>query len=865
MTDRYVDIFDAALDDVLDFGKADASHIDGCSCASCNDGKDFAPGGGGGPVFADTVPGGTGSTVTITPGSLLQGTIEDATDSDWYAITLVAGQTYTFSTILNTLSDSILTLRDGAGAQIATNDDAGGGQLFSEIRFTATSSGTFFLDVTGFGGDTGTFFITSTAPVADTIADSAATTASLTIGAAGTSGALQANGDHDWYAVTLVAGERYVFNTSTTGGANIDTTLMLRNASGALVAYNDDVGPGNTLSQIRFTATASGTFYLDVGAWGNSESGGYVVAAAIAPPLTTFTNDQIATQLTNTYWGGQSRHWNVAPGGTITVNITALTAPAQILARVALNLWTDVTGITFSEVATGGQLTFDDNEAGAFASSTTSGGFITSSQINVSESWLTSSGSTLRSYTFQAYIHEIGHALGLGHAGPYNGSASYSQDASYLNDSWATTVMSYFDQTENTFFSGQGFSRQVVVTPLVADIIAATNLYGQATTTRAEGGTRYGVGNTTGRSAYDATAADTPLTITIVDHGGGGDEINYEIYSADQLINLNPETFSNVGGRTGNLTIARGTIIENVVGGSGNDTLIGNEVGNRMFGRAGINTVFGNGGDDTIDVRADGSGSFIDGGEGFDTLGIAGTVTLGSLAGIENLGIGGNLILTGSQFANGLSATTRFTGDGTVTVNMDVSGNFISKSFIYVPLPPGGPVVFEVSFIVNGTTGTDIFKLGNFAHTVNAGDGADQIKGGNAVDTLNGGNGIDKINGAGGADILTGGAGNDVFKYANVSDSGIGAASDRITDFAIGGDKLNFGKIDTNLALAGDQGFAFVGNATFATNGTAQIRYTNSGADLLVQADVNGDGVADMEIILQGLAGQTMTAGDFVL
>jgi hypothetical protein len=33
----------------------------------------------------------------------------------------------------------------------------------------------------------------------------------------------------------------------------------------------------------------------------------------------------------------------------------------------------------------------------------------------------------------------------------------------------------------------------------------------------------------------------------------------------------------------------------------------------------------------------------------------------------------------------------------------------------------------------------------------------------------------------------------------------------------------------------------------------------------LVQADVNGDGVADMEIILQGLAGGTLTAGDFIL
>jgi hypothetical protein len=33
----------------------------------------------------------------------------------------------------------------------------------------------------------------------------------------------------------------------------------------------------------------------------------------------------------------------------------------------------------------------------------------------------------------------------------------------------------------------------------------------------------------------------------------------------------------------------------------------------------------------------------------------------------------------------------------------------------------------------------------------------------------------------------------------------------------------------------------------------------------LVHADVNGDGVADMEIILQGLNGQALTSVDFIL
>ena len=61
------------------------------------------------------------------------------------------------------------------------------------------------------------------------------------------------------------------------------------------------------------------------------------------------------------------------------------------------------------------------------------------------------------------------------------------------------------------------------------------------------------------------------------------------------------------------------------------------------------------------------------------------------------------------------------------------------------------------------------------------------------------------------------------------------------------------------------QGFAFVGNGAFSGGGAASIRYANSGADLLVQADINGDGIADMEIILQGLNGGTLTGADFIL
>ncbi|MEQ1540597.1 MAG: pre-peptidase C-terminal domain-containing protein, partial [Sphingorhabdus sp.] len=354
------------------------------------------------------------------------------------------GQTYTFSTILNgTLSDSVLTLRDSTGAFIAENDDLiyHGSLTFSEITFTATTEGVYYLDVSGYtpnGGvsDTGTFLLTATKPAFDPIGHTTATTATLAIGGA-VNGTIEAAGDHDWFAVQLTEGQAYLFTTEAIVGGNLDTVLYIRDASGNPLAFNDDTA-GTQFSKIRFVAPTTGTYYVDLGVWGNQQPGSYRVAAAVAPPLEVFTYDQIATQLTSTYWSGASRHFNVAPGGTITVNITALTADGQFLAREALNLWTDATGILFSEVATGGQIDFDDDQPNAYSTSSTIGNTIESSHVNISVDWIAAPSNTIRSYGLQTYIHEIGHALGLGHAGPYNTTADYALDATYLNDAWST-------------------------------------------------------------------------------------------------------------------------------------------------------------------------------------------------------------------------------------------------------------------------------------------------------------------------------------------------------------------------------------------------------------------------------------------
>jgi hypothetical protein len=569
-------------------------------------------------AMTDTIPGDTSTTVTLLPGSAISSAIDGPWDRDWFRINLEAGQTYIFTVYLPPtlagLNDSTLALHDASGTQLQFNNNANTvwGLLYSEITFTAPQSGTYFLAVAGLAYQaTGTYILHSSRPHTDTALGNSSTSATLTVGGAPTTGAIDVTGDRDWYAVNLVAGKTYEIFTSPTGNpGDADTTLTLRSSSATVatpvLAFNDDTN--TTFSRIRFVAPSSGTYYVDVGGFVDSSTGGYRVQIREAAPLTEFTYDQIADQLLNGYWGGPSeaRRWNVAPGGTLTVNLLGLTNEGATLARTALGLWSDVLGITFTEVAGSAQITFDDAQPGAYASTTRSGNFIIAANINIGTDWLARYGTGLNTYSFQTYVHEIGHALGLGHGGNYNNNASYGSDALYLNDAWSTTIMSYFDQMQNSFFAARGFSRAFAISPMQADIVAIQQAYGAATTTRT-GDTIYGVGNNSGREIYGVSnavrgASGNLLAFTIVDHGGI-DTLDYSIFPGNQLINLNPETFSNVGGSIGNMSIARGTIIENAIGGSGNDTLIGNHVANRLMGGGGNDTINGGSNVDTAVVR----------------------------------------------------------------------------------------------------------------------------------------------------------------------------------------------------------------------------------------------------------------------
>lgn len=267
-------------------------------------------------------------------------------------------------------------------------------------------------------------------------------------------------------------------------------------------------------------------------------------------------------------------------------------------------------------------------------------------------------------------------------------------------------------------------------------------------------------------------------------------------------------TVQTIDGTTQDITVTILGADERVITGTAGDDVLSGGAGDELiWGLGGNDLIRGNGGVDTL--RGGAGRDSLYGGEGDDTVyyDAQDRVQAGG-AGIDSL------IVTRAAVVN-LGAADQVLGDGGVA-----SG-------------------FENVDATYATAAVDL--------TGSAG-----------VNILAGGSGADRITGGLGADVLLGMGGADRFVFRTLADSR-GDDYDTIADFTHGRDRIDLSALDAHAGVAGNSAFRFIGGAAFSAAG--QLRYDATTG--MVEADVTGDGVADLRIEIGG--GLVITASDFLL
>lgn len=453
-------------------------------------------------------------------------------------------------------------------------------------------------------------------------------------------------GDSDWIRIDFVEGTTYSIQMYS---FSMETYLALADDTGSVLTFSDYeivnyLGIDYAVATLEVTATRTGTYFLIGEESGHDGTGAYTIGVTeLAPPdggLKNWSLDDIAHRLTDSGWeffGGTRRAWGK---DEITYDVSELTADAQVLAKHAFKAWSNATGLEFTKVSGGADIVFSDDDPGkAYANSEVNArGIIQSAIVNIAADFA-DRGTTLDSYMFQTFIHEIGHVLGLAHAGDYNAGegapTTYPDSVLYLNDSWNRTIMSYINQRDNT---NDKADYALVMTPMIADMIAVHDLYGAPAHAYA-GNTRYGKDSNTGDYmdiVFDAMVeGDTSspligstqtLSFTIYDTDGK-DTIDFSTDTSRQKVDLRSEKLSDIYGVKGAMVIARDTVIETYIAGSNDDKVTGNSAKNKLFGMDGADKLKGLKGNDILmggagnDLLIGGKGlDKINGGAGQDTI-----------------------------------------------------------------------------------------------------------------------------------------------------------------------------------------------------------------------------------------------------
>ncbi len=442
-------------------------------------------------------------------------------------------------------------------------------------------------------------------------------------------------------------------------------------------------------------------------------------------------------------------------------------------------------------------------------------------QFNINQSW-TAAAMQRGGHTFETFVHEIGHAIGMAHphdtamgTGRFAGvNASGDAGNNSLNQS-IFTVMSYRDPPR-----APADDYGMPAGPMAFDIAAIQALYGANTMT--------GLGDDT-YILPDANAAGT-FWSCVWDMQG----IDQIVYNGARraMIDLRPATLrdevggggfqSQAQGIRGGFTIAAdwrnaainsgsetGVVIENAVGGANADTLIGNGADNRFYGRGGGDSMDGRDGDDMASYihadrmviadllfsgsnRGDAFGDLYDSIEQFEGSnfgdhlgGNHGHNTIWGGDGADLLaGRGGNDELAGSWFNDTMAGDSGADtlhgggGDDLATYQASPAGLVVDLLFPQFNTWEAAGDRYDSVENLLGSFWNDTLGGTHDANTIIGWEGDDRIAGRAGGDLLTGEGGADSLLGEAGPDTLWGGAEADTLDGGSDADQLEGGTGD---------------------------------------------------------------------------------------